>query len=51
MKTKEEIEDKIAKLKIDKAIIEEKGWVFTEADGMDLEFIIEEIATLRWVLR
>lgn len=51
MKTKEEIEDKIAKLKIDKAIIEEKGWVLTEAEGMNLEFIIDEISTLRWVLK
>ena len=50
MKTKEEIDDRIAKLKIDKAIIEENGWVLTEAEGMDLECIMNEIAILRWVL-
>ena len=50
MKTKEEIEGRIAKLKIDKAIIEENGWVLTEAEAMDLECIMDEIAILRWVL-
>jgi hypothetical protein len=50
MKTKEEIENKIAKLKIDKAIIEEKGWLLTGAEVMDLQCTMDEIAILRWVL-
>ncbi len=50
MKTKEEIKDRIAKLKIDKAIIEENGYVLTEVESVDLEFIFNELAVLRWVL-
>jgi hypothetical protein len=50
MKTREEIKDRIAKLKIEKAIIEENGFVLTEAEAMDLECIINEISILRWVL-
>ena len=48
--TREEIKDRIAKLKIEKAIIEENGFVLTEAEAMDLECIINEISILRWVL-
>ncbi|NQY42959.1 MAG: hypothetical protein HRT87_06440 [Legionellales bacterium] len=50
MKTREEIKDRIAKLKIEKAIIEENGYVLTEAESMDLECIFNELAILRWVL-
>lgn len=50
MKTKEEIKDRISKLKINKAIIEENGYLLSEAESTDLEFIFNEIAVLRWVL-
>ena len=50
MKTREEVKDRIAKLKIEKAIIEENDYVLTEAEWVDLECISNELAILRWVL-
>lgn len=50
MKTKEDIKNKIAYLKTEKAMIEENRYVLTEVERIDLECIFNEIAVLKWVL-
>ena len=51
MKSKQEIEDKISDLKIDKAIIEENNYQPTESEVLEIDYLLDQISLLYWVLK